>query len=55
MLRASLAAYLVGAVTLGITYWELLYLLIGAAILLGRLAQEPGSSRALDERPHASG
>ncbi len=39
MLRASLAAYLVGAAFLSIAYWELLYLLLACAILLSRFAE----------------
>lgn len=39
MLRASLAAYLVGAAFLSIAYWELLYLLVAGAILLSRFAR----------------
>jgi putative inorganic carbon (HCO3(-)) transporter len=39
MLRAALAAYTVGAVFLGIAYWELLFLLIVSAILLERFAR----------------
>jgi putative inorganic carbon (hco3(-)) transporter len=42
MLRASLAAYAVGAAFLGIAYWQLLYLLLASAILLARCAREPG-------------
>lgn len=33
-LRASLVAYLVGAAFLSIAYWELLYLLVAAALVL---------------------
>jgi O-antigen ligase len=33
-LRASLMAYLVGAAFLSIAYWELLYLLVAAALVL---------------------
>lgn len=39
MLRASLAAYLVGAAFLSIAYWELLYLLLACAILISRFAK----------------
>ncbi|MDZ7594743.1 MAG: putative O-glycosylation ligase, exosortase A system-associated [Thiobacillus sp.] len=39
MLRASLAAYLVGAAFLSIAYWELLYLLLACAILMSRFAK----------------
>jgi probable O-glycosylation ligase (exosortase A-associated) len=38
MLRASLTAYAVGAVFLGIAYWELLYWLLMASILATRFA-----------------
>lgn len=38
MLRASLMGYAVGAVFLGIAYWELLYWLIGIAVILRHLA-----------------
>jgi len=38
MLRASLMAYAVGAVFLGIAYWELLYWLLTASILATRFA-----------------
>lgn len=41
MLRASLAAYLVGAAFLSIAYWELLFIVLGCAIVLSRLADEP--------------
>ncbi|ROR29622.1 putative O-glycosylation ligase, exosortase A system-associated [Inmirania thermothiophila] len=34
MMRASLIAYLAGALTLGITYWDLLYQLVFCAVLL---------------------
>lgn len=37
MLRASLAAYAVGGITLGITYWEPAYILITATVILSRL------------------
>ena len=42
MLRASLAAYVVGAAFLSIAYWELLYLLLASAILLSRFAKLEG-------------
>ncbi len=38
MLRASLAAYAVGGITLGTAYWELFYLFLAFAILAGRLS-----------------
>jgi len=40
MLRASLAAYVVGSAFLGIAYWELLYLFVISAILLQRFAYQ---------------
>jgi len=46
MLRASLAAYLVGAAFLSIAYWELLYLLLACAILLSRFAKVVRIDRA---------
>jgi putative inorganic carbon (hco3(-)) transporter len=46
MLRASLAAYLVGAAFLSIAYWELLYLLLACAILLSRFAKVARIDRA---------
>lgn len=39
MLRASLAAYVVGSAFLGIAYWDLLYLFIVSTILLERFAR----------------
>lgn len=39
-LRATLVAYLVGAAFLSIAYWELLYLLLAAALVLGARARE---------------
>jgi probable O-glycosylation ligase (exosortase A-associated) len=39
MLRASLIAYAVGAAFLGIAYWELLYLLVVGAIIVGRFSR----------------
>ncbi len=42
MLRAALAAYAVGSAFLSIAYWELLYLLIVAAILTARFAKASG-------------
>jgi probable O-glycosylation ligase (exosortase A-associated) len=50
MLRASLAAYAVGGITLGITYWEQMYILIIATVILTRLglsdipARNPGKA-----------
>lgn len=44
MLRASLLAYMVGGLTLGIAYWELPYHLVVIAIMLGVVAaREHGS------------
>lgn len=40
MLRTSLAGYAVGAIFLGIAYWELLYWLIGATVILRQLARQ---------------
>jgi O-antigen ligase len=40
MLRASLVAYAVGAMFLGITYWDLLYHLIFIAVLVRKFALE---------------
>ena len=42
-LRASLGAYCVGSAFLGIAYWDLLFHLIAAAILLRALAQREAS------------
>lgn len=39
MLRASIAAYLVGAAFLSIAYWELLFVLVASAILVSRFAK----------------
>ena len=39
MLRASLAAYMVGAAFLSIAYWELLFLLLASAMLMSRFAK----------------
>lgn len=52
MLRASLAAYVVGSAFLSIAYWELLYLLLIASILLSRLARQ--EERAVSSAPRAS-
>lgn len=40
MLQTSLAAYLVGGLTLGIAYWELPYHLVSVSILLKTIARE---------------
>jgi hypothetical protein len=45
MLRASLAAYLVGAAFLSIAYWELLYLLLACTILMSRFAKAERADR----------
>jgi len=39
MLRASLAAYLVGAAFLSIAYWELLWVMVACAILVSQFAK----------------
>ena len=39
MLRASIAAYLVGAAFLSIAYWEILFVLVASAILVSRFAR----------------
>lgn len=39
MLRASLAAYVVGGITLGISYWEQAYILIIATVILSQFGQ----------------
>ncbi len=45
MLRAALVAYAVGGLTLGITYWELLFQLLGYSLIALRLSKAPGESR----------
>jgi putative inorganic carbon (hco3(-)) transporter len=40
MLRASLVAYAVGAIFLGITYWDFLYHLVFCAVLVQKFARE---------------
>ena len=45
MLRASLAAYLVGAAFLSVAYWELLFLLLASAILLSRFAKTESAEK----------
>jgi probable O-glycosylation ligase (exosortase A-associated) len=40
MLRASLAAYMVGAAFLGIAYWQMLYLIIVSTVLLRRFSAQ---------------
>jgi hypothetical protein len=37
----AMTAYLVGAAFLSIAYWELLFLLLAAAMVLQRLARRP--------------
>jgi probable O-glycosylation ligase (exosortase A-associated) len=57
MLQASLVAYLVGALTLGIAYWELpLWLITSAAIVawLDRAHDLPAGARSVDS-PRPSG
>ena len=45
MLRASIAAYLVGAAFLSIAYWEILFVLVASAILVSRFSNEaPGAA-----------
>lgn len=39
MLRASIAAYLVGAAFLSIAYWEILFVILASAILISRFAK----------------
>ncbi len=46
MLAVSLAAYLVGGLTLGIAYWELPYHLVVLAVLLKRVVPESDIRRA---------
>ena len=41
MLRASLAAFAVGGLSLGITYWEMLVLFLSFAMIASRLARDP--------------
>ena len=43
MLRASIAAYLVGAAFLSIAYWEILFVLVAGAVLVSRFADRPRS------------
>lgn len=45
MLRASIAAYLVGAAFLSIAYWELLFVLLAGAILISRFAATDRAGR----------
>lgn len=42
MLRAALVAYAAGGLTLGITYWELLFQLLGYSLIALRLSTAPG-------------
>lgn len=49
MLRAALAAYAVGAVFLGIPYWELLFYLVVSAILLTHFASKSRQNEGADE------
>jgi probable O-glycosylation ligase (exosortase A-associated) len=49
MLRASLAAYLVGAAFLGIAYWQMLYLLLVSAVLLQGFAARATPSMPLSQ------
>lgn len=52
MLRAALVAYAAGGLTLGITYWELLFQLLGYSLIALRLSRAPGESR---RQPAAAG
>lgn len=52
MLRAALVAYAAGGLTLGITYWELLFQLLGYSLIALRLSRTPGESR---RQPAAAG
>lgn len=45
MLRAALVAYAAGGLTLGITYWELLFQLLGYSLIALRLSTDPGEPR----------
>lgn len=53
MLRAALAAYAVGAVFLGISYWPLLYYLVVSAILLEHFARQAVAEAPVPVRPGA--
>jgi len=52
MLRASLAAYAAGGVTLGITYWEQAYFLIAAGVILSKIGQVEINRVARVSAPH---
>lgn len=54
MLLAALLAYMIGGATLGITYWELPYLLIVLAIQLRLLARREMATASGDDTSHAS-
>jgi len=45
MLRASLVAYAVGSLFLGITYWDLMYHLVFISVLVKKLALEDLAQR----------
>lgn len=51
LLQASLLAYLVGGLTLGIAYWELPYHLVIMAVLLQRTIPRPGDAGEAGRAP----
>jgi hypothetical protein len=54
MLFAGVVAYAVGAMFLGIAYWEFLYWLLFCAIVLRRLARQPHGrtqNNSMDNKP----
>lgn len=53
MLRASLAAYMVGAAFLGIAYWQMPYLIVLSAVLASRFARGEVSTPRLEARENA--
>ena len=55
MLRASLTAYAVGAVFLGIAYWELLYWLLMASALVTRFAVQEQRGLLMAQRDKGQG
>lgn len=44
MLRAALVAYAAGGLTLGITYWELMFQILGYSLIALRLSADAGAS-----------
>ena len=44
MLRAALVAYAAGGLTLGITYWELMFQIVGYSVVALRLSMVPAES-----------